>query len=164
MLQIKIDDIKIRNQLKHLQNKLHDMRPIMRETAAIIKNSVRRNFELGGRPKWVLSGRVKRDGGTTLIRTGILQRSIQSHYNSSTALVGTNLEYAAIHQFGGQTRAHIIRARDKKSLKFSAGGQTIFRRAVHHPGSRIPARPFILLQDEDKAEILNTVKKYLGEE
>lgn len=40
------------------------------------------------------------------------------------------------------TRAHIIRARKKKALKFkTAGGTVIFRKQVRHPGTS--ARPFV---------------------
>lgn len=34
------------------------------------------------------------------------------------------------------TRAHPIRARRGKALKFTAGGQTLFRKAVFHPGTK----------------------------
>lgn len=40
------------------------------------------------------------------------------------------------------TRAHVIRARRKKALRFTGrGGVVVFRRQVNHPGTR--ARPFL---------------------
>jgi hypothetical protein len=33
------------------------------------------------------------------------------------------------------TAPHIIRARRRKALRFTAGGQVLFRRQVHHPGT-----------------------------
>ncbi len=34
------------------------------------------------------------------------------------------------------TQPHEIRPRDKKALRFQAGGQTVFARVVHHPGTK----------------------------
>lgn len=62
--------------------------------------------------------------------------------------------YAAIHEFGGKTRPHIIRAKNARALAFqglsrasgragSFSGGTMFARSVHHPGSVIQARPYL---------------------
>ncbi|MGA7887723.1 MAG: hypothetical protein WCA44_18460, partial [Acidobacteriaceae bacterium] len=51
--------------------------------------------------------------------------------------------YAAIHEYGGQTRAHVIEAKNAKALAFQVGGQTIIRRRVQHPGSKMPERSFL---------------------
>lgn len=47
--------------------------------------------------------------------------------------------YHGYHLYG--TGPHIIRARRRKALRFVAGGQVIFRRSVHHPGTR--ANPYL---------------------
>lgn len=49
------------------------------------------------------------------------------------------------------TRAHTITARSGGMLRFSMGGTTVFRRTVHHPGTK--ARPF-LMQARLHAEIV----------
>jgi phage gpG-like protein len=59
----------------------------------------------------------------------------------------TNVEYAAIHHLGGQTPAHEIRPRVKKALFWPGAAYPV--KLVKHPGSKIPARPFLLFQDED---------------
>jgi phage gpG-like protein len=51
--------------------------------------------------------------------------------------------YAAIHEFGGVTAAHEIRARKAAALAFMRGGSLAFATSVRHPGSRIPARSFL---------------------
>lgn len=51
--------------------------------------------------------------------------------------------YAAIHEFGGVTRPHEIRPRRGRALRFAAGGRMVFARLVRHPGSRVPARPYL---------------------
>jgi hypothetical protein len=45
---------------------------------------------------------------------------------------------AAVHD---GSKAHIIRARKKKALRFEVGGKVVFARSVRHPGSR--GRPWL---------------------
>jgi hypothetical protein len=76
------------------------------------------------------------------IRTGKLVRSIFQQVTNSTNEVSgrvysSGLPYAAIQEFGGQTKAHIIEAKNAKALAFSMGGKEVFFRRVHHPGSNI---------------------------
>jgi len=89
----------------------------------------------------------KLTGQVLKTQTGTLRRSINYALTIAdqgmTAVVGTNLVYAAIHEYGGVTRAHVITARNKKALAFQAGGQTIVRRSVQHPGSKMPERSFL---------------------
>ena len=42
-------------------------------------------------------------------------------------------DYAAYIEYG--TRAHIIRPKNKKALKFQVDGKDIFAKEVHHPGT-----------------------------
>jgi phage gpG-like protein len=57
--------------------------------------------------------------------------------------VGTNVIYAAIHQFGGT-----IRPKSKRALRFRMGGRLFTLSKVS-----IPARPFLGLTPADRAEI-----------
>jgi len=88
--------------------------------------------------------------------TGQLRRSIMvagpfSDGKSFWGAVGTNVEYAAIHEYGGRTPPHLIEPRTSKALAFEIGGETIIRRRVHHPGSVMPERSFLrsALRDMD---------------
>lgn len=97
-----------------------------------------------------LSGQVLRN------RTGTLRRSINYRVNAAgnsvIGSVGTNLEYAAIHEYGGQTKPHEILPKNAKALKFQLGGKTIFAKSVKHPGSKMPVRSFLrsALQDMEQ--------------
>ena len=77
--------------------------------------------------------------------TGRLRTSIVAVVVSRYQVkVGTNVSYAAIHEFGGRTPARVIRPRTKKALSWTgAGGEVFTRRSVNHPGSNIPARPYM---------------------
>ena len=82
---------------------------------------------------------AKKDGSpSTLQKSTRLRNSIKHGATADTASVFSDAKYAAIHQLGGQTKAHIIRPKFKKALAFGGG---VFA-MVRHPGSTIPARPY----------------------
>lgn len=103
---------------------------------------------------------IKRDylsGGSNKlkVRTGRLRSSIRyliAESDKEIAITfGSDVAYAAIHEFGGKTRAHRIEPRRRDFLKFVSGGKTIFSRGVNHPGSLVPKRPFLTPGVEDEA-------------
>lgn len=87
----------------------------------------------------------KKDGApATLRKSGTLAKSIAGGGNGRHAWAGSDRRYAAIHQLGGTTAPHVIRPRGgRKALAFTIGGRKVFAKSVDHPGSRIPARPFL---------------------
>jgi phage gpG-like protein len=97
----------------------------------------------------------KLSGQALKTQTGTLQRSInyqlQDEGDRIAATVGTNLVYAAIHEYGGTTRAHVIEARKGKTLVFQMGGQDVFFKRVNHPGSHMPERSFLRSSLEENA-------------
>jgi hypothetical protein len=95
-------------------------------------------------------------------RTGNLVRNVASEtQEQGTAIIGrvgiplaNTAPYARILHEGGTTRAHIIEASEGKTLAFMAGGQMIYRKLVHHPGSKFRPRPYLAAAlDDMKAEI-----------
>jgi phage gpG-like protein len=134
----------------------------MAVTGNMVVKSVRQNFREGGRPeKWEKSKKPK---GMTLIGTGALMKSI--HYKVDDDGMGVTVmtgpqKYAAIHQFGGTIGPHEITAKNRRALQFTVGGVTLYRKSVHHPGSNIPARPYMLLQDEDVKIIENMMIQHI---
>lgn len=82
----------------------------------------------------------KTDGSpATLRKSGTLAKSIRAIATDTAATIATDRKYAAIHQLGGKTKAHIIRPRNGRALKTPFG----FFKKVNHPGSKIPARPYM---------------------
>lgn len=83
------------------------------------------------------------------VRSGSLLNSIYKtpityERNTLSGGIGSaGIPYAAIHEFGGITKAHDIFPRAGKALKFQMGGKNVFAKSVHHPGSNIPARPYL---------------------
>lgn len=65
------------------------------------------NFETERGPDgepWLPSTRAIEDGGLTLTDTGHLRQSLTGASDATGAILGTNMVYAAIHQFGGTVR------------------------------------------------------------
>jgi phage gpG-like protein len=82
-------------------------------------------------------------------RTGALSRSIQYVVDRSGDMVvgrvfsSGDVKYAAIHEFGGKTPPHDIVPTKAQALAFMVGGEQVFAKIVHHPGSNIPERSFM---------------------
>jgi hypothetical protein len=76
---------------------------------------------------------------TAPARTGHLRGSIRAGFLSDTgaAIMG---DYTAIFVDRG-TKAHDIKAKNGKALRFEVNGETIFARKVHH--RRTARRPFV---------------------
>lgn len=73
-----------------------------------------------------------------------LQDSIDYKADKGKTSWGSDVVYGSIHNRGGKTKAHKIKPRRGKALKFMGkDGTDIMRRGVNHPGSNIPKRQFI---------------------
>jgi phage gpG-like protein len=91
----------------------------------------------------------KLSGEVLQSRTGRLKDSIvsvteesETQVNSSV-FVGGDVPYAAIQEYGGVTKAHIIAAANGRALAFAMSGKQRFFRSVNHPGSVIPERSYL---------------------
>lgn len=142
-IEIKIDNKKVEKALLEIAQKTSNLRPLMKNVAGIMADSTEENFKEEGRPKWKdLSEKTKtarkKTGhypGQILQVSGQLALSVTTQYDDTSAIIGSNKVYAAIHQLGGQT------GKNKKTT--------------------IPARPYLKLTDDDFDEIISIVEKYL---
>ncbi len=147
--------------LTMLNSAIDDAAPVMGIIAGIMHDEVEENFAQEGRPKWLGLRRPvgkDRQGGKILQRSGQLAASIEPGFDSKSAWVGTNKVYARIQQLGGRTSPHRIVPRNKKALAFN--GRVV--KAVNHPGSNIPARPFLMITPGGEEKILSAVSSYLS--
>jgi phage virion morphogenesis protein len=102
LITAKIDDREILKALDKLKARARNLRPVMGEIAADMLDAVQENFAKEGRPgRWKPSKRAKKEGGQTLQQSRRLLNSITADSDNQAARVGTNVEYAAIHHFGG---------------------------------------------------------------
>ncbi|WP_395698420.1 phage virion morphogenesis protein [Methylocella sp.] len=118
---------------------------------AVLARAQAARAELEERIRRKLSGEVLNR------RSGALADSIDvglEEDGDGIALVASSagVAYAAIHEFGGKTGAHEIAAVGGKALAFVAGGTQRFAKSVRHPGSAIPARPYLSTSVREVAE------------
>lgn len=182
-IDLKVDDSEINDLIDKLYARSSDMTPAMETIGEVFLISIAKNFEVGGRysepgswrggsNKWqplsaatILAGfrkrkhltktRTLRDGTVRgggfrksysnslmnsnrhiLIKEGILKGFITKKASSTGVEVGTNVPYAAIHNFGGPAGR-----KDKRV--------------------NIPARPFLVIQDEDLVEAKRVLALHL---
>jgi len=131
-----------------------DRRELLDEIGSQVLTWMLLNFDGEKTPdgtQWEPSARAREAGGKTLQDKGHLRDSYtyQVDLASESVEVGSNMIYAAIHHFGGKTKPHVIKPKNKKALAF--GGVVV--KQVNHPGSNIPSRAALGLTQHDEAEI-----------
>lgn len=112
---------------------------------------------------------LKTRKGQPLVKSGRLSRSIKTSVSSKGFTLYTNVPYAAVHQFGAQTKARFQartktgRFKSKKSAEKSRGRVVIVGRVS---GATIPARPFFpgaSLPPEWRARFAATTRAFFEE-
>lgn len=146
-IEVKVHDKEVRDLLADLAGRMGDLRPVMRVIGETMHTSIQRNFEKGGRPRsWkrlapATIAQRKKEGkwpGRILVRKGTsggLLGTLKYRPFSNKVVVRANKIYAAIHHFGGRA------GRGHKVL--------------------IPARPYMMIQDEDLVEINKALSDYV---
>lgn len=149
-----IDDAEALAALDALRAATDDLTPLWADIGDGLVANVAFRFRDGQGPggvPWKASWRARTSGGQTLIDSGALRTSIHREADAAGVSVGTNVRYAAVHQFGA-----VILPRKAKALRFKAGGRwRSVKRAV------IPARPFLGIDADDRADILRIATDHL---
>ena len=144
-IEIKFENKEVLDKILEVAKQCEDLRPLMKNIAGIFASSTEDNFAEEGRPdKWVdlsevtknLRKEINKYPGPILQVTGQLATSVNTYYDNDSAVIGSNLAYAAIHQLGGDA------GRNKKV--------------------KIPARPYINLVEDDYDEILHEISEHLS--
>jgi phage virion morphogenesis protein len=161
---VRLDKQAVQACLQTMLARAGDLSPCLRQFGQYMLGSIERNFAVGGRPtaweplkfatkvawhtrrrSWwnkggggmTAKGRAAWEGRKPLTDTGRLRRSIQvAEVTPRSVTIGTNLVYAAIHQFGG------LAGRGRKV--------------------RIPARPYLVFQKEDVRRAKEMLLAYLA--
>lgn len=128
-----------------------DLSPVMRRIEGVLAEATERAFDEESSPNhdpWRDLGdftkaqrrKVGKWPGQILQQEGHLAGSIETDSDSEGAYIGTNVVYAAIHQFGGTTSSNSM-----------------------IPNKAISARPFIGIGPEDEEDILDVLRNHLSE-
>ncbi len=143
-IEIKIDNKEVLTRLQELASRGENLHPLMKNIAGIMATATEDNFKDEGRPdKWIdlaestKKQRVKQKKwpGQILQISGQLAASVNTQYDDNSAVIGSNIDYATIHQLGGQT------GKNKKTT--------------------IPARPYLKLTEDNFEEILTETETFL---
>jgi len=112
----------------------------------------------------------KLSGEVLAEKTGLLKNSIDGtavdtgQGVSASVFVSGDVPYAAIQEYGGDTKAHVIEALNGKALAFGWQGKQAFFTHVNHPGSAIPERSYLRSAlEEMQGDIESDFMEALGE-
>lgn len=177
----------LRGVLQDMLTRAADLRVPFNAIGPLMVSSSVKNFQAGGRPTaWApnapSTARKKAKAGRTkiLIWSGALYRSITFTAGSQTLTWGTNLPYGRIHQEGG-TITHPsgegkvrLRTNAKGGLLRNERGGAIFAKGSHKRAVErafthdaypitIPARPFLVLQPEDRVLAQSIISRWVLE-
>lgn len=147
-----------------------DLLPLTRNVGALLVQSARDRISISNvgpdGVAWEQSARAKEDGGKTLEDTARLRDSIDYYATEAGVAVGTNVAYAAIHQFGGTIKVaarnqSIFRQVNKAGTAFNRRGRFVQRSQSNFQQDfkvgpyeiTMPARPYIGIDGQDAAGI-----------
>lgn len=137
--------------------------PLHDSVKKVMIPSIRKNFDVGGRPKWVplAMGTIAQKGGNTapLIRDGSLRRQMGYikiwHIDSEKAMIADlpqSIWYGKVHQAGlGGTTTVSVR-------NIATGAIT---NITEESEGGIPARPFVMIQKQDERGIERIFDQWL---
>lgn len=154
-ISIRLDGSKQLSQQLHVtMRSLESPIDLFTEIGDALVVSTQHRFETSRRPEgafWPMSIRALFEGGKTLRDSGRLANSITREASERGVRVGTNVIYAAVHQFGAT-----IRPKKGDRLFFKVQGKKVAAKQV-----RIPARPFLGISKADEAEIATISNDYM---
>lgn len=188
-INVKIDDEMFTRLCRMVEQRAGDLAPAMKQVGEIVVQSVRSNFEAGGRPEsWkpnafsTMWGLARGSAGHTLRgaprmranterrlsskkvlvgqgMAGGLMGLISYEVSSDGVLVGSDKKYGRIHQLGGTVPAMVIRPSFKKALYWPDALHPV--KKVNRPEIKIPARPYLMVQQSDIPAIHGALGRWL---
>lgn len=167
---------KINGVIKKQFDRVENLQPFLKSVSILMYQSVMRNFREEGtdKEKWkplsaltIALRQQKKKGDIKILQdTGYLRNSITPIVTKDSAIVGTNVEYAPLHQFGGKVEipARLIIPKKKKVLRFVVDGKVIFAKKVYQPKriAKVPARPFLWIRKEYQEKIFELARRWFG--
>lgn len=185
---ITVDDAKVRQMLQRLQAE-GQTADVMNRIGEALQESTEKRFNTQTRPdgqKWQSLNPVyqkikHRNKDKILTLRGHLRQSIRYQVQGAdTVSIGTNMEYAAIHQLGGEismpgrprTIRHrltasgsLLRQKDRPNLAVFAGKrhkryrETTVMSAAYK--ITMPARPFLGVSEQDNTRINRIIRNWI---
>ena len=146
-IEVKIHDKGLQKTLKSILDRLGNIKPAAELMGEIALESITTNFEDGGRPKkWKKLAKATIDERT---RKGYWPGRILVRQGHAAGLLGS-IAYTALNN------KVIIHANKVYARIHHEGGKAGKGRAT-----KIPARPYMMIQDEDWAEMKDALDNYV---
>jgi phage virion morphogenesis protein len=192
-IKVKVEDTGIRPAIEKVRLGLPlggRMRPLWENIGRVLKTSVQLRFRKQVGPDgmaWKKSWRAEHEGGQTLSLSRRLRNSITYEASETSVTVGTNVAYAAAHQFGATIRAkagpflsipvtpqaraagsprnfpglHVVQSLKGQFMLVDEKGvvQYLLRKQVV-----LPARPFLGVNEADEKEIVAASERFYEEQ
>lgn len=109
-ISVDIDDGSLARSVNAAIARTTALTPVLEDIRERMLLSIRMNFREGGRPiRWRPSRRAIAQHGQTLVDTARLQNSITGRIEGHSVVIGTNVQYAAQHQFGMRAKNLVAR-------------------------------------------------------
>jgi phage gpG-like protein len=185
MLSVEIKDKGVKDLLERIRKRTQNLKPAMSLIGEIVHGSIQRNFEEGGRPQaWAPLApstierrkRINRWPGRILVISGTaggLMGGISYRSFDDRVELAANAPHATTHHFGAekgsfgtveaQVKTHVRRITQAFGKSIAPRNVTVkaHTRKATLPWGNIPARPFMLVQDEDWDEIRESLAEFL---
>lgn len=163
--------------------------PLQKAIKEVMIPSFHKNFQAEGRPSWVPMSDATRlvrerlgggSSGRLLHLTGALQRAVEQEslwsvtdVFAAVKALPASVGYGNVHQEGYGGMGKQIKAKMKKGLSPTAAAKSVMSqldkkilsgKATGSGGAtvNIPARPFILFQDEDEEGVMQVFDDWLA--
>ncbi|MGC8341842.1 phage virion morphogenesis protein [Pantoea ananatis] len=162
--------------LGELIGRLEHRQPLMKKLAHSMWDAVEENFAQQGRPAWMgWSPKYarRRGPGQILQLSGRLASSVMPYSDNDSATVGTNVAYAAIHNFGGviniparsQQAYYRVSKSGERDNRFSKKSKANYSEWHTIPAYQIkmPRREFLRLNESDVAEMEKVAENYFSQ-
>lgn len=158
---VQVQDDAVRRAFGQLEGLMHNTTPVMRAIGTGLVASTHQRFVTQTDPQGQAWSALNAEDAAAKRKTRILTESTRLHDSINEKAgrdhvsVGTNVPYAAIHQFGGT-----IVPKNASHLFFRIGGRLIVANSV-----TLPARPYLGISKDDEAmiaeKIFEFVERYL---
>lgn len=151
-----------------LQGQIANLTPALTAIKEVALTSIRTNFAQGGRPTpWQALSRPRLRGNISsaipLSDTGRLRASITGEVNDGTITLGTNVVYARAHQLGATIQIpEMVIQPPRRAFRFTLkDGTVLYRKRIRAHSIVLPARPFMMIQEEDIEIFVKILQSHL---
>jgi phage gpG-like protein len=183
---ITIEDTEVQAAFARLSGLAVDPGPLLREIGDNLETMRRGRFLRGqgpGRVPWKPKKNVRGGKRQPLVYSGKLRDTLANEVTGAVLRIGSSLPYAAIHEFGGEIRRYAysrkvgfrrvaVRREDGTTFTRSLFARTrgdrahkrVTRKAVTFGERviRIPARPYLGFDAEDRQEIGEIIGRHIA--